>query len=136
MVENNNRHSKLVNYGKTPFKDIINTEDLCWQLNKREKFAVSLRKEKKKQIIAKKRANLAQKTPLINLEQFDDLHPAFSDRFTTIVSLPALFALPFPLIRIGRQATFNNENLGQQDLRMARNKQYFSRSPQSTELHK
>ena len=48
MVENNNRHSKLVNYGKTPFKDIINTEDLCWQLNKREKFAVSLRKEKKK----------------------------------------------------------------------------------------
>ena len=33
-------------------------KDDCWQLVKREKFAVSLRKEKKKHILTKKRESL------------------------------------------------------------------------------
>ena len=44
------------------FTDITNHQkeeiDESWQLAKREKFAVSLRKEKKKLILSKKRQNL------------------------------------------------------------------------------
>jgi len=65
---------------------VSGTSDLSWQLCKREKFAVSLRKEKKKQILSKKRAILANNFTAASLISFADLHPAFSDRYTTVVS--------------------------------------------------
>lgn len=107
MVENS--HTMLFRHGETKFsihphqkrdrvllKDITNeVEDPSWQLCKREQFAISLRKEKKKLILSKKRANLALAKPQVNIgDCFADLHPAFSDRFTTVVS----YTLPhFPV---------------------------------------
>ena len=65
------------------FPSANNTECV---LAKREQFAVSLRKEKKKQILSKKRAKLQYDyhQNKHNLNQFAELHPAFTDTFTTI----------------------------------------------------
>ena len=74
-------------------RDITNTsrqseEDPDWQMKKRENFAVSLRKEKKKQILGEKRAQfkirqVTRAEAIGYMNQFNDLHPAMTDRFTT-----------------------------------------------------
>ena len=106
---------------KEPFTDLTNSMD-HQHFKRREKFAVSLRKQKKKVILTKKRQNLAQRQFLdfkvatnFNLSRFDDLHPAFADRFTTIVSTTHFrqSLTLYLMLLLGRQAqTAHADNEG------------------------